>query len=125
MRPNKVQVKANDAQVVANGTQFRATIDYLPGQVLTKDDPARLTLTLFDSDPILMQTLSGGPAGPPIQLGLLLDKDPMKWLCKGGESIDLGEPGEIAGRDCYRVKIVRPDGTLVLWIDQETFALLR
>jgi thiol-disulfide isomerase/thioredoxin len=125
VRPNKLQVKAYDALVVADGKQFRATIDDLPGQVLTKDDPAALTLPLLDSDPVLSQSLRAGPTGLPIQLALLLDKDPLKWLCKGDEAIEMGEPGEIGGRDCYRVKIARADGTMVLWIDQETFALLR
>ena len=125
VRPDKLQVKANDAQVVADGKQFRATIDFLPGQVLTKEQPAALTLPFFDCDATLAQALSAGPVGPPMQLALLLDKDPLKWLCKGDEFLELGEPGEIYGRACYRVKIARPDGVLVLWIDQETFALLR
>ncbi len=125
VRPNKVRLKVYDAQVVADGKQFRATVNYLPGQVLTKDDPAKLTLPLFDSDPILAQTLTNGPAGIPIPLRLLLDDDPLKWLLQGAEEPQRVEPGEIDGRDCYRIKIQRPDGAMVLWIDQETFVLRR
>ena len=64
VRPNKLQVKANDAQVVADGKQFRATIDFLPGQVLTKEQPAAVTLPFFDCDAILAQAFAraGGPS---------------------------------------------------------------
>ena len=35
------------------------------------------------------------------------------------------EPSKIGDRSCYRVQIVRPDGTAILSIDQESFVLRR
>ena len=125
VRPNKIQVKAYDAQVVSDGKQYRATIEYLPGQVLTLAAPAKLTLSTLDSDGILAAALAAGPGHMLIQLGLLLDDDPLKWMLKDAEEPQLAEPNEIDGQDCYRVKIERPEGTLILWIDQESFVLRR
>ena len=125
MRPNKIELKVNEAKVVSDGKRFRATIDDLPGQVLTKDAPAKLTLPMFFSDPLLANVLGKGPAGPPPQLMLLLADDPMKMFLGDGEEPTLAEPGKIDNRDCYRVKLKRPEGTIELWIDQQTFALQR
>jgi thiol-disulfide isomerase/thioredoxin len=125
VRPNKLQMKVNAANVVADGAQFRATIDDLPGQVLTKDDPAKLTMPAIYGDGILATALNGGPAGPPRQILLLLADDSLKLLLAGADEPTLDQPGKIEDHDCYRVKLNRPDGTAVLWIDQQTFALRR
>ena len=38
---------------------------------------------------------------------------------------ELSEPGQIDGRDCYRVKFKGPDGAATFWIDQQTYVLRR
>ena len=125
VRPNKLQMKVSTANVVADGKQFRATINDLPGQVLTKEDPANLKIQTIYSDGILAPALNGGPAGSPLQILLLLTDDSLKRLLAGAEEPTLDEPGKIEDHDCYRVKFNRPDGTAVLWIDQQTFVVRR
>jgi thiol-disulfide isomerase/thioredoxin len=125
VRPNKLQMKVDAAKIVCDGKQFRATIDDLPGQVLTKEAPAKLTMPVFYGDGILANALSQGPAGAPVQLMLLFGEDPLKGILADAEEPVLAEPGKIADRDCYRVKLTRPEGTLVFWIDRETFVLRR
>ena len=80
MRPNKLQVKAYDAQLVADGKVSRhGRFSARPGA--DRGPSGRLTMPLFDCDAILARALSDGPVGPPLQLALLMDKDPLKWLC--------------------------------------------
>ena len=64
-----------------------------------------MTLSTLDSDGILAAALAAGPGHMLIQLGLLLDDDPLKWMLKDAEEPQLAEPNEIDGQDCYRVKI--------------------
>ena len=69
--------------------------------------------------------IDAGFAGPLPQLMLLLGDEPLNALLHDAEEPVLAEPGQIEGRDCYRVEIKRPDGMAIFWIDQETFVLRR
>ena len=93
--------------------------------MLTKDAPAKLTLPVLFSDGMLARSLTQGLVGPSVQAMLLLGDDPKKALLAEAKEPTLAEPAQIEGRDCYRVQIPRPEGTVVLWIDAETFALRR
>ena len=55
---------------------------------------------------------------------LLLGDDPQKCAAPGADEPSAIEPGEIDGRDCYRVRSRGRTGR-VLWIDEETFVLRR
>ena len=79
-------------------------------------------------DRILGMVLTQGVAGPAPQLSLLLGSgdQAMKSLLRDADEPQLSEPGQIDGRDYYRVKISRADsGTATYWIDQKTYVLRR
>ncbi len=113
------------AMLVCDGKKLYAAIGDLPGQVLVKDAPKRLTLKTLFADRMLAAALTQGIAGAMPQVMLLLADEPMKALLHDAEEPALSEPGQIGDRDCYRVQIKRPDGTATFWIDQETFVLRR
>ena len=81
-------------------------------------------VSLF-KDPLLVKAWTLGFGGPMPQVMLLLDKDPMGILLDNTDEVAVLESGEIDGRDCYRVRIERPDGAATFWIDQKSFVLRR
>ncbi len=97
----------------------------LPGQVLEKDAPADLTMKSVYCDRILTAASCNGFAGAVPQILLLCDDKAVDVLLRDAEEPKLLDPGEIEGRQCYRVQIHRPDGLAVLWIDKETLVLRR
>jgi len=125
VRPNQVRVQAYMAMLVCDGKKVYAAIKALPGQVMVRDAPQRVTLKTLFTDRILASALTQGIAGAMPQLVLLLADDPMKALLRDAEQPVLSEPGQIAGRECYRVQVKQPEGTATYWIDQETFVLRR
>ncbi len=125
VRPNQVRLQAYMAMLVCDGKKIYAAIKALPGQVVVRDAPPRVTLKTLFSDRILTSALTQGIAGAMPQLVLLLADDPMKALLRDAAEPALSESGQIAGRDCYRVQIKQPEGTATYWIDQETFVLRR
>ncbi len=124
-RPNKIRLEAYQSMAVSDGQQFRAAIGDLPNQVLQVDAPEELTFESIYSDRVLASALGGGFAGPLPQLMLLLGEDPVKVFLQDADSVVLGEPGNIGGRNYYRVKVTRADGIAVFWIDQKSLALRR
>jgi thiol-disulfide isomerase/thioredoxin len=124
-RPNKVRLQAYQAMLVCDGKKLQAAIKDVPGQVLVKQAPGQLSLKTIYSDRILATALSGDFAGALPQVMLLLADDPLKAMLRDAEEPSLAEPGQIDGRDCYRVRIKRPDGMAVFWIDQQTYLLRR
>ena len=125
VRPNQVRLQVYMATVVCDGKKLYAAIGELPGQVLVKDAPKRLTLKTLFADRILASALTQGIAGAMPQVMLLLADDPLKALLHDADEPALSEPGQIGDRGCYRVQIKRPDGTATFWIDQESFVLRR
>jgi outer membrane lipoprotein-sorting protein len=126
VRPNKIAVRAYQAEVTIDGEQTLARLRDLREQALVKDPPAKLTAEAVYCDPILADKLMGRSAAPP-QLALFLEKEPLKHILRDAGEPELGEAGEIDGRKCYRVQAKRPGGAGVetLWIDQQTFVLRR
>jgi len=124
-RPNKLRLHAYQVMVVCDGRQLHAAIADLPGQVLVREAPDKLTLRSVYKDRLLATTLSQGFAGSSLQLMLLLGEDPLRMLLQDTQKVELGEPEKIDEQDCYRVNVTRPDGTLVFWIDQESYVLRR
>ena len=84
VRPNKVRLQAYQAMLVCDGTKLRAAIDDVPGQVLVKQAPGKLSLKTIYSDRILATALSGF-AGPLPQAMLLLADDPLKAMLRDAE----------------------------------------
>ena len=124
-RPNQIRIHAYQAIVVCDGRHFRATVADLPGQVLERPAPDELTVENLFNDPGLYAALGGQIAGAPFQLGLLLDKSSPEFILKNAEQPKLLAAKKIEDQPCYGVELDRNDGKLVLWIDQNTFALRR
>lgn len=125
--PDRFRLHAYQAMAASNGEKFVALLDRLPDQAVVRKAPLRCSLTtVFDAEPTLAMVIGRGIAGHPPQVLLLLHDEAVKILLHGAtEKPELAEPGEIDGRLCYRVNIKFPDGTLVLWIDQQTLVLRR
>ena len=109
---------------VCDGQTIHAAIENIPNQVLQKTAPPRVDLKVFRIDPSLATAIADF-AGPPPQLMLLLADDPLKALLRDAAEPALIEGGQIDGRDCYRVRVTRPDGAAVFWIDRQTWPLRR
>lgn len=124
-RPNKLRMHAYQTIVVCDGKQYRATISDLANQVLDRPAPEKLAISDVFADPVLFEVVTNGMAGAPIQLGLLLDKDSLGPILKEGEKPKLLDAKKIDDQMCYGVEIKRPDGKLVFWVDQQSFALRR
>ena len=125
VRPNKLRMQVYQAMVVCDGRQFHAAISDLPGQVLAKEAPDKLTMKAIYADRLLASVLGSGITGPPPQPILLLEDDPLSFVLHNAKATVLGKPETIADRQCYRVEVQRDYGTSVLWIDRESYALRR
>ncbi len=124
VRPNKIRMEVYQAMVVCDGNQLHAAVEDLPGQVVAKQAPDKLTIDSVYADPVLAGVLNRG-VGAWRLLILLLEDDPLKSLLQEAQGTTLAKSGTIAGRDCYRVEVKRTYGTTVLWIDQESYVLRR
>ncbi|MEE9602940.1 MAG: redoxin domain-containing protein, partial [Thermoguttaceae bacterium] len=124
-RPNKLRLDLSQVVVVSDGERLHAALSALPDQVVDRPAPAEITLQSIFVDPILEGAIAGGVGQTLPQLGLLLSKTALDDLTRDTKEPTLEDPGEIEGRPCYRVKMLRPDGYAVFWIDQESFTLRR
>ena len=125
VRPNKLRAKVYQATVVCDGENLHASLRNLPQQVVARKAPEKLGLRAIYSDGVLGAAMNQGFAGGSPQLVLLLGDDPLKSFLQDAGEPDLKEPGTIGEWPCYRVQVQRPEGTLTLWIDQQTFVLRR
>ncbi len=125
VRPDKLRLEAYQAKVVFDGEKLYAALDNLPGQVVVRDAPERLTLQSLDRSQVLAPALGQGFASHLARLVVLLADDPLEHLLEGVREPELAEPGEIGGRPCYRVRIRRDDQVATLWIDRESLVLRR
>ncbi len=124
-RPDKLRLELYQARVVLDGGKLHAALDDLPGQVVVRDAPKELSLDALDRSQVLAQALGSGFARHLARLVLLLSDDPLAHLLDGAQEPELAEPGEIAGRPCYRVRIRREGQTATLWIDRESLVVRR
>jgi thiol-disulfide isomerase/thioredoxin len=121
-RPNKIRIHALDTTLVADGQQLRAMIQALPGQVLVKPCPAKLTSEDISADKMLGQAMRGRlDVGLP-QLTLLLDDDAVKTFTQEGTAAQRPD-AEFQGKPCHRITVRGPQGTTVFWIDAENHLL--
>lgn len=125
VRPNKLRLHVYQATVVCDGRQLWAAIGDLPDQVLRAKAPKSIELADLYERPVLGDVLRGGIVGPALQLGLLLDDDVLEQILEGADAPQFLPPESVAGANCYRVLLKRPDGDLTFWIDQRTFAVRR
>lgn len=124
-RPNRLRMHVYQAIVVSDGEKLYGTIGDLEGQVVTGAAPEALTLEAIMLDQILMSVMTEGIAGAPPQLALLLTDDALDTVTAEAKEIKLLGSDGLDGHVCQRVAIVRPDGQLVFWIDEQTYAVRR
>ena len=125
VRPNKIRVGAYKAEVVCNGKTLYAYITNIPGQVMSRPAPERITMRNVLPDCATMMEMNGGFAHGMPQIPLLLGDNPLDMLLGDQGEPELSEPGEIGGHACYRIRVKSPDGTATFWIDQQTYVLRR
>jgi thiol-disulfide isomerase/thioredoxin/outer membrane lipoprotein-sorting protein len=123
-RPNKLRMQFYETTVVCDGKQWYAYTERLPGQVVLRQAPARITMETVQADGLLGMGLNGFAGGSP-QVPLLLTDDPLRAMLDGAVEVTLAEPAAIDAAECYRVRAKRPEGTVEYWIDQKTFVLRR
>lgn len=129
-RPNKLRLQVYQGNFISDGQDVRGWLDNQPGQpfhghVLASESPPQISLEDVYSDVILKKTLTEGIAASSVQLLLLVDPDPLAKIQDKAERPVLLEPATIDERPCHRVLMAKPDGKLILWIDQQTFVLRR
>ena len=125
VKPNKIRLQAYQAMFVCDGSKQYATIEDLPGQVMVRPAPIRVTMKTIFAERMLATAMTQNFGGALPQVMLLLGDEPMKALLRDAEEPVLSESGQIDGSNCYRVQIKRPEGMSTFWIDQKTFLLRR
>ena len=93
VRPNKLRMQAYGAKVVCDGKRLFASLDDVPGQVLSREAPARLTLPAVLSDWSLTVAVAQGFAGAMPQLMLLLGDAPLDDLLRDVRATAIGRAG--------------------------------
>lgn len=129
-RPNKLRLHVYQGNLVSDARELRGWLDtkqgdHFHGQVLARKTPAKLAIEDIYADEILTTALTQGIAGSSLQLLLLLDADPLIEIQEGAERPVLLAPEKVDDRPCHRVLLARKDGKLILWVDQQDFALRR
>lgn len=127
-KPNKLRLHCYDGIYLCDGEQVFASIGQLPGQVLKVDAPEELTLNKVFEEVTLAHALGAGGAGivgiAP-QLTLLLTDTFVENITQDAQEPTFLDDAKIGADTCRRVRISRPDGALILWIDPQTLALRR
>lgn len=121
--PNRIRLRAYDALAVCDGQTFRATIDEAPGEVLSLAAPDELSLAAVYRDSVLGKALNQIVASVP--LTLFLDPEPLPTFQYNARAPVFDTPEKIGADLCYRVRIKRREGAMVLWIDQKTLVVRR
>ncbi len=121
-RPNKARLEVAGAVVVSNGQKAYAAINDIPGQVVARDAPEKLS-TSWLYGPRNMPVQSFMP--PSQRVVMLLDDNALEAIQYRASEKALIEPGTIEGKTFYRVQLTRPEGVVVFWIDPQSYALRR
>ncbi|NMC19351.1 MAG: redoxin domain-containing protein, partial [Thermogutta sp.] len=128
-RPNKLRLICYEGSLVSDGEQVLAAVRTLPNQVLRLPAPAEWTLTGLMQDTVLANGLMQGPTQGfslvPPPLVLLLAKEPLKTLLYQAGPPELLPPGTLGTFTCDRIRVTRPDGNAVFWIDRQEHLLVR
>ena len=98
-------------------------IEDVAGQVLSLEAPAELSLANMVLDNSMQDILRSGVAQAPPQLILLVADNALEMILANSKPPLLLPTNSYKGETCRRVRIDSDDGSLVLWIDERTFAL--
>mgnify|MGYP002623586544 CR=1 FL=1 len=128
-RPNKLALKVRGLNVVSDGQVLRAIIrdeatDDYDAQVLERRSPEALHLGDLYSDDEMANILGDAIIdGTPWPLRLLTGDAALDSFLSGKIGEMSNKP--LAGRDCRRVRVRHEERSATLWIDPETYLLLR
>lgn len=136
-RPNRVRLTFSEAlagaaaarqgfDVACDGVLLRAVLPEMSDQMVEKPAPATLTPENVFPDPLVREMLLGRPLAEVFpQLAMLLNArdDDEHAVFPDDSNPRLLDDAERGGRSCYRVATTHPEGTRILWIDRDTYAL--
>jgi thiol-disulfide isomerase/thioredoxin len=93
--------------------------------VLALEAPEKLTMENMVLDASMQDIIRGGVAQAPPQLVLLFAENALDLILANVKAPLLLPSKSYEGDPCHRVRIDSEEGSLVLWIDERTFALRR
>jgi hypothetical protein len=79
----------------------------------------RPTVQQLLADPILVQRIAAGLAGPPPQLEWLFSPEPMKQLFHADHEFEFGQSRSVDRRLCHSVRVKAGSDQFQFWIDQQ------
>jgi cytochrome c biogenesis protein CcmG/thiol:disulfide interchange protein DsbE len=127
-RPNKLRLDCYQVVLRNDGKNvygFLKDIEDVAGQVLALEAPAELSLTNMVLDASMQDVMRSGVAQAPPQLVLLMADNALELILAGAKPPLLLPSKNYESQPCHRVRVDSEDGSLVLWIDEQTFALRR
>ncbi|MEX2142892.1 MAG: redoxin domain-containing protein [Pirellulales bacterium] len=127
-RPNRLRLDCYNIVLRNDGKNvfgFIKDIEELAGQVLSLEAPAELSPANMILDATMQDMIRSGVAQAPPQLVLLLADNALEMILANSESPLLLPSKNYESEACYRVRVDSEDGSLVLWIDEQTLALRR
>ena len=127
-RPNKLRLDCYQVVLRNDGKHvhgFLKDIEDVAGQVLALDAPAELTLSNMVLDASMQDIMRSGVAQAPPQLVLLMADNALELILANAKPPLLLPSKSYESQPCHRVRVDSEDGSLVLWIDEQTFALRR
>ncbi len=125
-RPNLLRLKAYEGEVVCDGKVVYSQYEDVPGYVVEADAPPQLSPADVYKDDYIRYMLLERPVGGALQLTLLLSGQFVEQLIASANGpLELLPAAEIDGAACNRVRIAMPEGKMIMWVDQKTFALRR
>jgi hypothetical protein len=130
VRPNKLSLRAYQLRMTCDGNRLCATITDqdtadLDGQMLLRPAPDRLQLDRLYDDPVVLNVVASGLGGPPATLELLLADEPLKDVLQEGNRRELLTTAEVSGQACWRIQVTLDVGTVILWVECQSFLLRR
>jgi thiol-disulfide isomerase/thioredoxin len=128
VRPNKLRLDCYNVVLRNDGKQvygFIKDIEDVAGQVLSLEAPAELSLNNMVLDNSMQDILRSGVAQAPPQLVLLAADNALDMILANSKPPLLLPTKTYEGESCHRVRIDSDDGSLLLWIDERTFAVRR
>jgi thiol-disulfide isomerase/thioredoxin/outer membrane lipoprotein-sorting protein len=127
-RPNKLRLDCYQVVLRNDGKNvfgFLKDIEDVAGQVLALEAPAELSLANMVLDASMQDVMRSGVAQAPPQLVLLVADNALELILAGAKPPLLLPSKNYESQPCHRVRVDSEDGSLVLWIDEQTFALRR
>jgi thiol-disulfide isomerase/thioredoxin len=123
-RPNLVRIHALDTTSVSDGQRMTSIVQSLPGQVLVRDCPEKLTLADLSVDEMLRDAMRGQLQVELPQLQLLADPHGLAGLTRESTPTQLSD-SEFLGSKCWRIALDGPAGRAIMWIDQPSGLLVK